>query len=84
MQADMQLECQLVTNGINVGTQGRHGDPRVEVLSAGATDWRLLLQIDTEDAAGMMWGDAGRIYYWIRDQDLAKAAWDETWLVLQC
>ena len=40
--------------------------------------------IDTEDDAGMMGGDAGRIYYWIRDQDLAAGAWDATWLILQC
>jgi uncharacterized protein YwqG len=77
MQADMQLECQLVTNGFDLGRGNRHSDP-------GALDWRLLLQIDTEDDAGMMWGDAGRIYYWIRAQDLAAGSWDAAWLILQC
>jgi hypothetical protein len=29
----------------------------------------LLLQVDSDDDAGMMWGD-GRIYYWIRRENL--------------
>jgi uncharacterized protein YwqG len=82
MQGDMQRECQLVTNGIDLG--GVNEDPREAVFLSGAVDWRLLLQIDTEDDAGMMWGDAGRIYYWIRDQDLVASAWDATWIILQC
>jgi len=31
-----------------------------------------------------MWGDLGRIYYWIRDDDLAARRFDRSWLVLQC
>jgi uncharacterized protein YwqG len=32
----------------------------------------------------MMWGDSGRLYWWIREADLAEGRWDATWLVLQC
>jgi uncharacterized protein YwqG len=31
-----------------------------------------------------MWGDGGRLYFWIREQDLAVNNFDKTWLVLQC
>ena len=31
-----------------------------------------------------MWGDLGRLYYWIREQDLRRQAFDASWLVLQC
>lgn len=52
--------------------------------STGAGDWHLLLQIDSDDDTGMMWGHAGRIYYWIREQDLMVRVFDEAWLILQC
>ena len=32
----------------------------------------------------MMWGDVGRIYYWIKHSDLLRRDWDLSWLVLQC
>jgi uncharacterized protein YwqG len=84
IQGDMQLECQLVSNGLYCGDPSGYSDPRADVLRHGAVDWRLLLQIDSDDDAGMMWGDVGRIYYWMRRDDLAARAWDAAWLILQC
>jgi uncharacterized protein YwqG len=49
-----------------------------------AHDWRLLLQVDSDSNAGMMWGDAGRVYFWIRDEDLRAARFDQTCAVFQC
>ena len=34
--------------------------------------------------AGMMWADAGMLYYWIRDDDLAAQRFDRAWCVMQC
>jgi uncharacterized protein YwqG len=45
---------------------------------------RFLLQVDSDDAAGMMWGDAGMLYFWIRDDDLAARRFDRAWCVMQC
>jgi hypothetical protein len=45
---------------------------------------RLLLQVESDNNAGMMWGDAGLLYFWIRDQDLRAAVFDRTWTILQC
>jgi uncharacterized protein YwqG len=84
IQGDMQLECQLVSNGLYCGDARGYHDPRAGALRAGAADWRLLLQVDTEDAIGMMWGDVGRIYYWMRSQDLVARRWQLSWLILQC
>jgi uncharacterized protein YwqG len=84
VQNPMELECQLVTNGIYCGSsEGYEGDER-KTLEAGAADWRLLLQIDTDDEPGWMWGDVGRIYFWIRKQDLALRRFDDVWLIFQC
>jgi hypothetical protein len=84
IQGDMQVWCQLLSNDVQIewGTDKR--SPQENELRSAAVDWRLLLQIDTQDDAGMEWGDTGRIYYWIRSQDLAMSAWSGTWLILQC
>jgi uncharacterized protein YwqG len=58
--------------------------PHRAALGAGAVQWRLLLQVDSDQDAGMLWGDVGRIYYWIRAQDLAARRLGQAWLILQC
>lgn len=45
---------------------------------------RLLLQVDSEERAGMMWGDAGRIYFWIREADLRARNFDGVRVDSQC
>lgn len=84
IQGDIQLESQLAAHGIYVGGADHLADPRATALAAGAADWRVLLQVDSDDDNGVYFGDSGRIYLMIREQDLAAARWDDTWLVLQC
>jgi uncharacterized protein YwqG len=84
IQNEMELECQLASNGLYVGDATGYDDPRAESLRQGAADWMLLLQIDSDDDANMMWGDAGMIYYWIRRADLEQRRFDKTWFILQC
>jgi uncharacterized protein YwqG len=84
IQGDMQLECQLVFHGLYCGDPSGYNDPRARDLEGGASQWRLLLQIDTDRDTEMMWGDAGRLYYWIREGDLAAGAFESSWLILQC
>ena len=85
IQGDMRLECQLASNGVYCGDLSSEKNPRYDELRGGWQDWILLLQIDTdEEGPGWMWGDCGRIYYWIRKQDLAARNFDNVWLVLQC
>lgn len=84
VQNAMELECQLVTNGLYCGDPMGYEDPRAAELRAGAHDWKLLLQLDTDDAAGMMWGDMGRLYFWMRSEDLSQRAFDRAWAILQC
>ncbi|MFN8537070.1 MAG: YwqG family protein [Thermomicrobiales bacterium] len=86
VQGNMQLDCQLGSHGILDWE-----DPRVESLATGATDWRLLLQIDTDlpdqfisGQDEFLWGDCGRLYFWIRKQDLRDRNFDQIWMILQC
>jgi hypothetical protein len=46
-------------------------------------DWRLLLQIDS-DENGMTWGDLGRIYYGLPQQSLMARAFSHVYAELQC
>ena len=84
VQNPMELECQLVANGLYCGDSSGYEDPRRASLEKTATDWKLLLQIDSDDEASMMWGDVGTIYFWIRETDLRDCKFERTWLVLQC
>ncbi|WP_295790553.1 YwqG family protein [Mucilaginibacter sp.] len=85
IQGEMEPECQLVTNGLYCGDSTGYTDPRAGKLKEGAKDWLLLLQIGSEDEkTAMMWGDSGRLYFWIRKQDLAAERFDKSWCILQC
>jgi uncharacterized protein YwqG len=80
----MDLECQLASNGLYCGDATGYQDPKAKTLEAGRSDWMLLFQLDTDDDTGMMWGDCGMIYFWIRKQDLKEGRFDKCWLILQC
>ena len=84
VQGDMQLEAQLVSNGLYCGDETGYNDPRAKPLEPGADDWVLLLQIDSDDSSDLMWGDLGMLYFWIRQEDLAAHRFDRAWMTLQC
>lgn len=81
---NMELECQLASNGIYVGNPEGYASPEARMLSAAADEWRLLLQLDTDDATDMMWGDVGTLYFWIRESDARAGNFAAAWMVLQC
>jgi uncharacterized protein YwqG len=84
IQGDLGLEAQLVTNGIYCGDGRGYERGRKKGLDAGAVDWRLLLQVDSEPRASMYWGDSGRLYFMIHKDDLRRRRFDNVWLILQC
>jgi uncharacterized protein YwqG len=67
----MEVQCQDMA--VRLGHRGGR-----------AADWRLLLQLDTDDEAGMMWGDVGSLYFWIREQDARAGDFSRVWTILQC
>ena len=84
IQGDMLLECQLVTNGLYCGDPSGYQDPRRKALEPGAKDWTLLFQLDSIDEAGMMWGDVGRLYFYIKNADLILSRFRDSWMIFQC
>jgi len=76
----MEADCELVTNGIDLNAGQRYFDPRVPELEAGADRWRLLLQVSSDDDLGSTFGyPVGRLYVWIRDDDLRAGRFDDVW-----
>ncbi len=84
IQNEMELECELVTNGLYCGDQTGYNDPKAKALEPNAINWRLLLQIDSNQENEMMWGDCGRLYFWIKKNDLKNKQFDNSWFILQC
>lgn len=80
----MELDCQLVTNGLYLGNPEGYKSVVAKELSPGADKWVLLLQFDTDDELDIMWGDAGRIYYWVEKEAARAGDFSNVWLVLQC
>ncbi len=85
MQGDsMELECQLASNGVNCGSPEGYATARAKQLEAGAQNWRLLFQMDSDDDLGVMWGDVGMLYFWIEEAAARRGDFSNVWLVLQC
>lgn len=80
----MEEECQYASSGVFVGDPEGYEDPRVPELKPGAAEWKLLLQLETDDDLGWMWGDAGTLYFWIRESDALRGDFSRVWMVLQC
>ncbi len=81
---DMDLESQLASNGIYCGDSSGYNTPKAKTLEQGRQDWILLLQVDSDDDTGMMWGDVGMLYFWIKKKDLEQRNFDNVWMILQC
>ena len=80
----MELESQLASNGVYVGTPEGYESREAKGLRSGAKDWKLLFQFDSDDALEVMWGDCGTIYFWVQQQKAKRNEFDNSWLVLQC
>jgi uncharacterized protein YwqG len=65
----MAVACELLRRGL---PPVHEGTEITAAISRASKAWRLLLQVDSDPALRMNWGDGGRLYVFIREQD-AKA-----------
>lgn len=84
IQGGMELECEYVTHGVYCGDPSGYEKAKKLGLNKNAARWNLLMQVESNEDLGMMWGDLGRLYLWITDEDLKARRFDKTWLILQC
>lgn len=89
IQGNMTSECELIARGYT-SDEVWNGDnfpkEELEKIETAADEWTLLFQLDTVEQEGfeLMFGDDGRIYFYIRKEDLRAKRFDRIWLVLQC
>ncbi|MBW8733189.1 MAG: DUF1963 domain-containing protein, partial [Asticcacaulis sp.] len=81
---NMEEKCELASNGIPLHDRKANNSPEAVALRQRPRDWRLLLQLDSDDEAGMNWGDGGILYFWIRTTDLAAKDFSKVWMIAQC
>jgi uncharacterized protein YwqG len=79
IQGDMRIECALVTKGFDLNAW----DEAAERLKSDAANWLMLLQIASDDRAGMMWGDVGNLYVWIHRNALRARRFEEARVIMQ-
>lgn len=84
IQDDMQWECQLVANGVDITKLSSYKRDFIAALRDGTDDWLLLLQIPSDDRNGMCWGDEGLLFVWIRRDDLRSRRFENARVILQC
>lgn len=87
IQGNMTQECELISRGYYLGSGWDNVTPRDRQESIDRSkDWQLLFQLDSisDDDFELMFGDCGRIYYYIRKEDLAERNFNNIWLILQC
>jgi uncharacterized protein YwqG len=87
VQDDMLYQCEYIARGYSLADGlPEIPEPELTEITAHETDWVLLLQLDSVDTEDfeLMFGDCGRIYYYIRKDDLAARRFDRVHLILQC
>lgn len=84
VQGSMEDECEMVSRGYDTGTHEGCQKARALGIHKNFRHWTLLCQIDSNEELDMMWGDAGKLYFWITQEDLAAKEFGKSWLILQC
>jgi uncharacterized protein YwqG len=84
IQNPMEEECALVSAGIYCGDPKAYSSDEGKSVLSQENDWQLLLQIDSDEDAEMMWGDSGMLYFWIKKSRLQARDFSQVWLILQC
>jgi Domain of unknown function (DUF1963) len=64
-----------------LGGRVSYSDP---ALHDQARQWTSIVQIDSDDDAGMMWGDCGCLYWLMRPADIAARRFDASEFTFQC
>lgn len=86
MYEDMQRDCQLASNGIYLGGGGGpvFDEVKAAQVASGIKDWRLLLELSSDENACLEWTGYGTLYFWIREDDLRCSDFHNVWAISQC
>lgn len=80
---DFKLDCEIASTGIELEDDFDFSSPEGEKLALASEQWVLLLQLDSDEQAQMMWVDQGRLYFAIRAHDLAARRFHKVWMICE-
>ncbi len=85
LSSDMELHCQRAWTGTGPEEEGWELEEDGGRRNLGAAlDWTLLLQVSDDDRLGSPLGQGfGRLFFWIRKEDLVRGIFDGVWAILQ-
>lgn len=55
----------------------QYDEDRWQAVKDQVDDWRLVMQIDSDDRLGVMWADAGTLFWMAHKDDIAAGRWDK-------
>ena len=89
IQDSMYEECDLVTKGYYLGNPEGYARITLDDRQAAETAmdrWQLLFQLDMveTDDFELMFGDCGRLYVFIKKEDLTARKFENAWGMVQC
>lgn len=84
VQGSVFFEAQHTVSGLDLGQYEQVDQANIRAVEAGAKDWRLLLQVDSDGNSEIMWGDLGTLYFLIKKDDLAAGRFENIWFSWQC
>jgi uncharacterized protein YwqG len=84
LQYPMESTCEWVSLGHKEAEMSKIDANALNDTLKNKMDWTLLLQIDSNTDIGMLWGDMGKLYFWIKKDDLAQQKFENSWVILQC
>ncbi len=89
IQNEMLTECERTSRGLYCGDPESYRNTPKDVeadIAKHASDWTLLLQLSTITKGDFEWmfGDCGKLYFYIRKEDLAAMRFDRVWFSVQC
>ena len=81
---EMEEECQLVSGGVDCGSPDDYSSEEAKQLGKQENDWRMVLQFDSDDDIQAMWGDMGKLYFWVKESEARNGNFNNVWIILQC
>lgn len=80
---DFKLDSEIASSDLELEDDFDFASTEGERLAQASEQWLLLLQLDSDEEAQMMWVDQGRLYFAIRRQDLAARRFDKVWMICE-
>lgn len=85
IQGEMEIECLLQERGLSWKDYERLTKEEKSQLDREAKEWNLLLQVDSDsENSDMMWGDAGMLYFFLKEADFKNGDFEKTLMIMQC